>query len=353
MTSKKQQTAESLIASTLEGHKAQAESARLRVQSKALLSKLAIAEERAGVAEALKASAKVPKPIKAKKTDLLHKRVATPVFMCSDWHVEETVDPRTVNGLNAYSLIEAEARIERLGDAMCWMIDHHRKSFEIRECVLWLGGDLLTGYIHDELREGNSLSPVQTVLWLQTRIERVIAKLLAVSGLESVTVVTSHGNHGRTTVKTQISTGAANSYEWLLYHQLRRTFESNNRVQFHVADGEFIYLDVNGVTIRFTHGDAAAYGGGVGGITIPLNKAIAKWQTHKHASITCLGHFHQLYDLPGFVVNGSLIGTSPYGLRVGGFELPAQASFLIDAKRKVKCMSTTLWPVSSDHGKGK
>jgi hypothetical protein len=351
--SSKKTTASDLIDSTLQGHKAQAEAAKLRVQNKAVLSKLVIAEERAGVAEALRASAKLPKPIKATKLELLHKRVATPVFLCSDWHVEETVHAKTVNGLNSYSLAEAEARIERLGDAMVWMIGHHRASFEIRECVLWLGGDLLTGYIHDELREGNSLSPVQTILWLQTRIERLIAKLLAVSGLESVTVVTSHGNHGRTTVKTQISTGAANSYEWLLYHQLRRTFEPNARVQFHVADGEFCYLDVNGVTIRFTHGDAAAYGGGVGGITIPLNKAIARWQTHKHASVTCLGHFHQLYDLPGFVVNGSLIGTSPYGLRVGGFEVPAQASFLIDAKRKVKCMSTTLWPVASDHGKGK
>lgn len=352
MSSKKQQTAEGLIESTLQGHKHQAEAGKLRVQNKALLSRLAVAEERAGVAEALKVSARVPKAIKARKQELLHKRVATPVFLCSDWHVEETVDPRTVNGLNAYNLLEAEARIERLGEAMVWMIDHHRKSFEIRECVLWLGGDLMTGYIHDELKENNSLSPVQTVLWLQTQIERLIAKLLAVAGIESITVVTSHGNHGRTTIKTQISSGAANSYEWLLYHQLRRTFEPNNRVQFYVADGEFIYLDVTGVTVRFTHGDAASYGGGVGGITIPLNKAIAKWQTHKHAAITCLGHFHQLYDLPGFVVNGSLIGTSPYGLRVGGFEVPAQASFLIDAKRKVKCMSTTLWPVSSD-GKGK
>jgi hypothetical protein len=353
VTSKKQSTAESLIASTLQGHKAQAESGRLRVQNKALLSKLAVAEERAGIAEALKAGARVPKPIKAKKLEQLHKRVATPVFMCSDWHVEETVHAKTVNGLNSYSLAEADARIERLGDAMCWMIEHHRASFEIRECVLWLGGDLMTGYIHDELKENNALSPVETVLWLQTRIERLIAKLLSVSGIESVTVVTSHGNHGRTTLKTQISSGAANSYEWLLYHTLRRTFEANNRVQFHVADGEFTYLDVNGVTVRFTHGDAAAYGGGIGGLTIPLNKAIARWQTHKHAAITCLGHFHQLYDLPGFVVNGSLIGTSPYGLRVGGFEVPAQASFLIDAKRKVKCMSTTLWPVGSDHGKGK
>lgn len=348
MSSKKQQTAESLIESTLQGHKAQAESAKLRVQNKALMAKLSVAEERAGVAEALKASARVPKPIRAKKQELLHKRVATPVFLCSDWHVEETVHAKTVNGLNSYSLLEAEARIERLGDAMCWMIEHHRASFEIRDAVVWLGGDLITGHIHPELIEGNSLSPIQAILWLQARIERVLGKLLGLAGIESITVVTSRGNHGRTTVKTQISTGAANSYEFLLYSQLRRTFEPNNRVQFYVEEGEFTYLDVHGMTLRFTHGDSANYGGGIGGLTIPLNRAIAKWQTYRQADVDNVGHFHQLHDLPRLVVNGSLIGTSPYGLRIGGFEVPAQASYLIDAKRKVKCMSTTLWPVASD-----
>jgi hypothetical protein len=351
--SSRKQSADALIESAVSTHRQAEQLATARKREKALVSKIAEAERRADVAEALRASAKLPKPIAAKRTtlakaDQLHKRVATPVFLLSDWHVEETVDPKTVNGLNAYSLEEAERRVERLGDAITWMIEHHRASFEIREAVLWLGGDLLSGYIHEELKEVAALSPVQTVLWLQERIERLIAKVLALPGLESVTVVTSHGNHGRTTPKTQISTGAANSYEWLLYQQLRRTFEPNNRVQFYIADGEFIYLDVHGVTIRFTHGDATKFGGGVGGIMIPIRKALAKWNTHKHADISCMGHYHSLHDLPDLVVNGSLIGLSPYGMRVGSYEVPAQASFLIDAKRQTKCMATTLWPVGSE-----
>jgi hypothetical protein len=264
------------------------------------------------------------------------------VFLCSDWHVEETVKPETVGGVNEYNLKIAEHRIDRLGDAMCWMIDHHRKSFEVRDAVLWLGGDLLSGYIHDELKETNTLSPVQTLLWLQDRIQGLISKVLSLPGIESITVPCNYGNHGRTTHKSQISSGAANSYEWLMYHQLRRTYENNSRVQFHVADGMFLRLKVHNTQLGFHHGDGVRYGGGVGGVMIPVQKAVQKWQTYGACDVWNMGHFHQLHDMPRIVVNGSLIGTSAYGMAVGAFEVAAQASYLIDAKRG-KAMSTTLW----------
>lgn len=321
----------------LEAYRAKLDVDAVRKENRSLLRQLHEAENRALVAEALRASAKPTKPIRTKRPVNLHKRVATPVFLCSDWHVEETVQPETVNGLNEYTLDVAARRIARLGDGMLWMIDHHRKSFEIREALVWLGGDMMTGYIHQELLEGNALSPVQVSLWLQDQIGALLAKVASI--VDSVTVVCSHGNHGRTTPKLQIATSAANSYEWLMYHQLRRTHRD---YQFHIADGDFTYLKVHGVDIRFTHGDAAKYGGGIGGITVPLYKAVARWNTHRHADVTCAGHFHQLHDLPNLVVNGSLIGTSPYGMRVGSYEVPAQASFLVDSKRG-KCMSTTLW----------
>lgn len=339
-----------LIASTLQGHRAQAEADRLRTQNKALLAKLAIAEDRAGIAEALKASAKAPKPIKAKKQELLHKRVATPVFLVSDLHVEETVDPKTVGGLNAYDLTEADRRLEKLGDSMLWMMEHHRASFEIREAVLWLGGDLLSGYIHPDLVEVAALSPVQTILWLQERIERLINKLLSLGGLERIIIPCNVGNHGRTTVRMQVATVTENSYEWLLYQQLRRTFATNSRVEFHIADGDFLRLKVHDTRLGFHHGHATRFGGGVGGITIPILKSIAKWNTYGECDVWNLGHWHQVHDLPRFVVNGSLIGTSPYGMQVGAFEAPAQASYLIDSKRG-KAMSTTLWVADAARGK--
>ncbi len=318
------------------------DAATVAKENKQLLKRLDEAEAQAGIAEALRIGAKAPKPIKARRLSAGHKRVATPVFLCSDWHVEEVVKPETVAGVNEYNLDIAAARIDRLGDAMAWMIDHHRKSFEIREAVLWLGGDLLSGYIHDELKETNALSPVQTLLFLQEHISRMLSKLLSISGMESLVIPCSYGNHGRSTHKMMVARGAANSYEWLMYHQLRRTWADNNKVQFYISDGDFLRLKVHQTNLGFHHGHAAKFGGGVGGVTVPLFKATAKWNTYGECDVWNVGHFHQLYDLPRLVVNGSLIGTSPYGMSVGGFEAPAQASYLIDAKRG-KCMSTTLW----------
>lgn len=316
-----------------------------------LQARLKLAEERAGVAEALAASARPVREIKA-ATANLHKRVATPVFVFSDWHVEEVVEPRKVLGLNAYTPEIAEQRIARLGEAAAWMIEHHRKSFDVRECVVGLLGDFLSGYIHDELVEGNAMSPTEAVLWLQDRIsDLIVARLLAVPGIERVTFVCTRGNHGRTTQKVRVATGAENSYEWLLYHQLRRQHGAHPRVEWHVADGEFIHVNVHGLGLGFTHGDAVNYGGGVGGITIPIKRAIPRWNSFRHADTWFMGHFHSLHYHPGLVVNGSLIGTAPYGMRVGSMEVPAQASLLIDSKRG-PCMNTTLWVTPSEQGKG-
>jgi hypothetical protein len=324
-------------------HKDKVKAARLAKENKDLLQRLEVAEERAGVVEALRRSSNEPIKLSSLKAKKAGQRIATPCFLWSDWHVEETVDPATVNRVNAYTLEIAEQRVERLGDACVWMIEHHRKSFELREAVVMLDGDLMTGHIHPELVETSSLSPVQAVVWLKLRIRRQLDKILSTTKIEKLTVVCNAGNHGRTTEKTRIGTYMANSYEWLLYQELADFYSTNPRVEFKIAGGEFSYLQIYGFQLRVTHGDAAKYGGGVGGIMIPLNKAISKWDTYERADVTALGHFHQLHFLPRCIVNGSLIGTSAYGMRVGAYEAPAQASWLMDSERGM-CMPTTLWP---------
>jgi hypothetical protein len=326
----------------------QAQIKGLKQEVRLLEQSLHAANVRAEVVAGLKAGTRPAKPIKHRAN--IHRRVATPVFLFSDWHVEEVVKSEKVLGLNAYTPEIAAGRIERLGEACSWMIEHHRTSFEIRECVVALAGDFMSGYIHDELVEGNALSPVQTMLFLQEHLTNLLNRILAVPGMERIAIVTNFGNHGRTTHKIRVSTGAENSYEWLLYHQLKRAFAHEKRIDWTIASGEFVHIKVHDLDLGFTHGNAVNYGGGVGGITIPIKRAIPRWDSFQRADIWHMGHFHQLHDLPGLVVNGSLIGTGPYGMRVGGYEIPAQASYLIDAKRKVKCMSTTLWPVGSSFG---
>ena len=118
----------------LQKHRAKRDAAAVTRENRELLKQLDAADRRAGVAEALRAQARPPR--KRKAVVNLHRRVATPVFMMSDLHVEETVKPGSVGGLNEYTLAIADERLTRLAKAMCWSIGHHRASFEIREAVL-------------------------------------------------------------------------------------------------------------------------------------------------------------------------------------------------------------------------
>lgn len=76
------------------------------------------------------------------------------------------------------------------------------------------------------------------------------------------------------------------------------------------------------------HGHSINGGSGVGGISIPINKAIARFDQAQQADVTLLGHFHQLTHGGRFIVNGSLPGVTAYSLKFG-FEPPRQAFFTI------------------------
>jgi hypothetical protein len=324
----------------LREHRRDAELDRTKTELRRLAAELNTAHERQRVLDALGTASVAPV---VRREIASGAREATAVVLCSDWHVEEVVEPEKVNGLNEYSLAIADRRIERLTDGILWLLDMHRARFQIRDLVLWLGGDLMTGHIHPELVETSELHPIETVLWLHARILRMIDTLVASAGLERIIVPCSPGNHGRTTEKRRISTAHENSYEWLLYRQIAAHYDGHPVVEVIAPRAQLVYLDVYGRRMRFTHGESINFGGGVGGITIPINKAISGWNVAHRADVTCIGHFHQLTLLEHVVVNGSLIGHSPYAVAIRApYEPPRQAWFLMDSERG-RCCSTPIW----------
>jgi hypothetical protein len=175
------------------------------------------------------------------------------------------------------------------------------------------------------------------------RIRDGIWTLLNQLKLDHLEIPCSRGNHGRTTDKTRIATGAQNSFEHLMYHTLAGEFRNEKRVHFEVTASAHQYTEVYGQIIHYTHGDEVRYQGGIGGLGIPLLKAIPQWDLVKKADVHCLGHHHQFRDYGRAVVNGSLIGFGPYSQYIRAeFEPPQQALFYID-KERGKSMVTALW----------
>lgn len=290
---------------------------------------LALIEEQAAQVDAALAISGGAIQISKITPDKSHDGEATAFAIASDWHVEETVDPKSINGLNAYSIDIAGERIRTFFRNVAKLTKIQRAGCKIDRLVLFLGGDLMTGYIHEELQETNGLSPTETVLWLQDQIASGITFLN--DHFSEIVIPCSYGNHGRTTRKPRHATGAKNSYEWMLYKVMEK--QLSDKATWHVADGYHLLLDSYGRTVRFHHGDGLKYQGGIGGLTIPVEKAIASWNKGITADLDVFGHWHQSQQSPKWICNGSMIGYNAYSVAIKApYEPPSQTFFLMDAK---------------------
>lgn len=290
--------------------------------------------------------AHVPKPIKRREF-ASGLREAVAYIIASDWHVEEPVIPEKVNGLNEYSLAIADERIQRLMHEIKWNLELARTKYEVRDVVLALLGDFMSGHIHEELKKQNEIGPLDTVLWLFDRFRAMIEWFLKDKKLERLVIPCTGGNHGRITPKREISNGAETNLEWALYQLLAAFFRGEKRVEVVAPKADMVYVEIYDFLVRNVHGFQLKFAGGIGGLTIPLNKAVIGWNTGRDADVTCMGHWHQRVSTPNAEVNGSLIGYGPYSIECKfPYERPVQTMFLMDSKRG-KVGVTNLW-VSAD-----
>ena len=256
------------------------------------------------------------------------------VIVWSDWHIEETVRPEQVGGKNEYNLEIAEQRFRNLlHGGMSWF-KINSAATTIKTVVLALIGDYISGSIHADLAEGNSLPPAEAIYKAYSMIASGIKFMLENTPRDVQFIIPCHsGNHGRMTKEQRISTEAGNSLEYFMYLMLQDYFEKEKRIKFIVQAGYHSYISFfEGVyDARVHHGHQINYQGGVGGITIPVNKAIAQWNKARPVHLDIFGHFHTKFDGGNFISNGSMIGMSPYGVSVkASYERACQQSFLVN-----------------------
>ena len=266
----------------------------------------------------------------------------TVVLMASDWHSEELVGPE-VGGLNRHNPEIAEKRAVAFFRSGLRLTQLLQKDIKIPTMVLPLLGDFITGDIHgQESAELCAEPPMEAIVTVQRRLLSGIEFLLDHSKLDLV-IPCHSGNHARQTKTTHFSKENGHSLEYLMYRHMAAYFRTEKRVTFIVPPGPHSYIDIYGKTIRAQHGHMVKFGGGVGGLSIPLQKKIAKWNQARWADYDLLGHFHAQSDFGNAIVNGSQIGYNGFALAIGAaYEPPSQTLFLMDRKRQRK---TCLWPI--------
>jgi hypothetical protein len=258
----------------------------------------------------------------------------TIVFVASDWHLGETVKREEVNGLNEYSPSIARKRAEQFFQNTMRVAQILGKDIPIKHCILALIGDFINNMMFEEAMESNSMLPIKEVIFAQDIIASGIEYYLKNSDYD-FTIVCHSGNHGRATKKPRNGENeAGHSFEYLLYQNLAQYFKNEKRVTFIIPESYMSYVKVYDQTICFHHGHNIRYMGGIGGLTIPMMKAIAQWENARRADLYICGHFHQLFDGGTFVVNGSMVGFNGYAIAIKAkYEKPMQMVLLLDKKR--------------------
>jgi hypothetical protein len=263
------------------------------------------------------------------------------VAVWSDHHSEECVLPGQVGGRNEHNLEINDRRFQQLvHGTLAWFNIESAKT-TIKHLTIALLGDHITGSIHADLAEGNLLAPTEAIYRAQNQIIGGLAFLRDNTPFDvQITVVCHGGNHGRMTKDQRIATETGNSLEQYMFYTIRDFFKNDSRFVFLIATGYHSYVTYfDKFRVRYHHGHQINYQGGVGGITIPVNKAIAQWNKANPVNLDVFGHFHTKFDGGNFICNGSLIGYNAYAVSIkASFEKPSQTFFLINKEYGEKTM---------------
>jgi hypothetical protein len=256
-----------------------------------------------------------------------------PTLLASDWHFGEVVDPHQVGGLNEYNLQIARKRVRRLIDTTIDLLSNHLVNGNYPGIVFALGGDMISGDLHEELTATNEIEVMPTVIELFGTLCWCIDRLVDEYG--RVFVPCASGNHGRNTHKTRHKGRNFTNFDWLVYCLLAKRFENDPRITFQIPDGPDTVYSIYGHRYLLTHGDKLGNGGdGIIGALGPIIRGDHRRRGRQsqigqpYDTLLC-GHYHQLIQLERVIVNGSLKGYCEYAYTNSyGFERPRQALWI-------------------------
>src|SRR5439155_961093 len=130
-------------------------------------------------------------------------------------HFDEVVRPEEIGYLNCYNRKIAEQRLKRAFDKSIVLARDYLKGVIYDGVVLFLGGDMFSGNIHEELKETNAATLMDSLVHWIEYLEAGVKQLANEFG--KVHVVCVVGNHGRMTKKPRAKLRARDNIDWALY----------------------------------------------------------------------------------------------------------------------------------------
>ena len=260
-----------------------------------------------------------------------------PVLMLSDWHIGETVDAAQVHGSNEFNAAIADRRVKSVIDRVLHLAFHHVKTPQYPGIVVVLGGDFVSGWLHEELFRTDWCAPPTAANWCVSRLHAALVRLADAFGRAHVVCVP--GNHGRLTRKPMAKGGATSCFDHAIYEALADRLRADARITWQIpASGDALF-QVAGTRFLAMHGHELGVKGGDGliGALGPIMRGAIKTGRAERSlgrdfDVLLLGHFHQAIWQPhsGIVVNGTLKGFDEYSrMQRYSFAPPTQSLFFV------------------------
>lgn len=266
-------------------------------------------------------------------------------LVLSDLHLDEVVDPAEVEELNAYNRDIARQRIERCVEKTIMLSRDYISGVKYDGLCLMLGGDIVSGFIHEELAQTNEACIPATVEYWIDHLSAAVGTLADEFGKVHVPCVV--GNHGRLTIKPRAKRRVTDNIDWLIYRLIARDFKNDSRVTFQIPYGTDTNVKIYNNNFLLTHGDQFKGGGGIGGVYNPLStgslrKAKRAMQVDKTWDYIVMGHWHTYSAFRNIIVNGSTKGLDEYAY-VGNFDYePAQQALWVNTPEHGISMSAAV-----------
>lgn len=255
--------------------------------------------------------------------------------LLTDAHAGEVVKPGEIAGINEFNVAICRERIRNLiarsiENGLRWGADT-----TIVGSVFALGGDLISGDIHEELRITNELTSLEQVRFMVG--ELVAAALKLADAFRFVHIPCVPGNHGRTTIKSTAKMYSRLSYDTMIGDMVRERLQHDSRFTWDISAGTDSITPVFGRNVLLTHGDKMGTGGGQGfaGPMLPIVRGTKKVQAQQafigqRPTLILSGHYHSSGNPYGVLANGSIPGYTEYGNLLRAAVEPAmQWNFLL------------------------